>query len=251
MSLNILTGNVGCGKSLIASKLAKNGAVVVNMDNIQQMIGGGEYGRYDITKKDVYLKTEITAVESALKSGLSVVVDRTNMNIKRRSTFIDIGKKYAKEIISINFGSGEENELLRRYKNNRGIPESTWKNVYDFMKKSYEPPSLEEGFDILIEAPKVFKFHAFDFDGTIVSNKFPDIGEILNGTVEKLNNLWEDLSNIIIIWSCRNGDYESQMRDFLIKNKIPYDFINENPIFDVGGRKIFAHSYYDDRNVMF
>ncbi len=249
MSLKIFTGNIGCGKSLMANKLAKMGNCVVNMDSIQAMVSGGEYGMYDYTKKDLYQEIEATAIKSALKSGLSVVVDRTNMDIKRRKTFIDIGKKYAKEIISINWGKGSVAGLERRFKKPRGTPTETWNNVYEFMRKSYEPPSLEEGFDKLIEAPKKFKFHAFDFDGTIVDGKFPQIGEIIDGTVDKINSLWEDLSNIIIVWSCRSGNYENQMRDFLIKSRIPFDFINENPVFDTGNRKIFAHRYYDDRAV--
>jgi len=243
-----MTGNIGSGKSLIASKLAKKDHVIVNMDTIQQMISGGEYGKYDSNKKDIYQATEIAAIESALKAGLSVVVDRTNMDKKRRSTFIDVGKKYAKEIISINFGEGTQEGLERRYKNSKGIPEEVWRSVYTYMKKSYEPPCMDEGFDSIIEAPKRFRFHAFDFDGTISKNNFPEIGEILDSTVEKMNALWEDLSNIIIVWSCRSGNYENQMKAFLLKNKIPFDFINENPVFETYGRKIFAHQYYDDRN---
>lgn len=250
MSMTIFTGNVGSGKSFIASKLAKMGNVIVNMDTIQQMVGGGEYGIYDKDKKDVYWAAENAVIESALKSGLSVVVDRTNMDRKRRERFIEIGKKHAREVISMNWGNGDQAGLDRRIKKPNGVPAETWNGVHSYMKKSYEPPSLAEGFDRIVEAPTRFKFHAFDFDGTIVKNKFPEIGEVIDGTVEKMNALWTELSNVIIVWSCRSGDYENQMRAFLLKHKIPFDFINENPIFEAGGRKIFAHSYYDDRNAL-
>lgn len=250
MSLSIFTGNIGCGKSLLASKLAKMGHVVVNMDTLQQMFAGGEYGAYDKYKKDVYIETENTAIKIALKNDFSVVVDRTNMDRKRRERFINIGKQYANKIISYNWGDGTTANLLRRTNKPKGVPEETWIGVFDYMQKCYEPPSLEEGFDEVIEAPQKFKFYAFDFDGTIVKNKFPKIGEIISGEVERLNKLWEDLSNIIIIWSCRSGDYINQVRAFMIKHKIPFDFINENPIFDTGSRKIFAHEYHDDRNII-
>ena len=248
MTLSIMTGNIGSGKSLLAMKYAKMGQVVVNMDCIQKMVGGGEYGLYDNEKKEVYHAAEIITIESALNLGLSVVVDRTNMDRKRRARFIEAGKSYAKEIISIDFGKGTQDGLNRRLDTPHGIPRAQWEDVYAYMKKSYEPPSLEEGFNQLIEAPKSFKFYAFDFDGTIVKNKFPEIGEIIDGTVEIMNSLWSEMKNIIIIWSCRSGDYENQMRAFLLKNKLPFDFINQNPVFDTGGRKIFAHEYYDDRN---
>ena len=117
------------------------------------------------------------------------------------------------------------------------------------MKKSYEEPSVEEGFNLIIDAPKKFKFYAFDFDGTIVQNKFPDIGEIIDGTVDKMNKLWKDLANIIIVWTCRYSDVENEARAFLLKNKIPFDFINENPIVNYGSPKVFAHEYFDDRNM--
>ncbi len=249
--MTICIGNIGSGKSLLASKLAKMGHVVVNMDSISRMFGGGEYGLYDSKKKEVYHDTETCAIESALENGFSVVVDRTNMDRKRRRRFLEIGKKYGAKIIAYDWGAGDTPGVNRRIKTPNGIPSETWTAVYKFMKESYEPPSLEEGFSEIIEAPKRFKFHAFDFDGTLVKNKFPEIGDIISGQVDILNKLWEDLSNIIIIWSCRSGNYENKMRAFLLKHKIPFDFINENPVFDVGGRKVFAHKYYDDRNAGF
>jgi len=251
MSMTMMVGNIGSGKSLLASKFAKMGHVVVNMDSIQKMVGGGEYGLYDNKKKDVYRAAETTIIETALKNGFSVVVDRTNMDRKRRARFIEIGKKYAREIIAYDWGQGSSDGLTRRLKAPNGVPQSIWQDVHSYMASSYEKPSLDEGFSSIVDAPKKFKFYAFDFDGTIVKNKFPDIGEILDGTVETINRLWQNLSNIIIVWSCRSEDFENQMRDFLLKNKIPFDFINENPMFDTGSKKIFAHEYFDDRNVFY
>ena len=251
--LNIFTGNIGSGKSVIASKLAKKGCAVVNMDTLQTMFSGGEYGNYDSEKREVYHSTENAAIESALEAGISVVIDRTNMDRKCRQRFIEIGQKHAAEIISYNWGSGvddKHNLLERRLKNSRGIPRETWANVFKYMAKSYEVPSMDEGFDQLIEAPKTYKFYAFDFDGTIAEDKPPIIGEIINSTVDRMNALWENLSNIIIIWTCRTGDLESQARSFLLKKKIPFDFINENPIFETGSAKIFAHEYCDNRNTL-
>lgn len=247
--LSVCIGNIGTGKSLLAARLAKMGHVVVNMDTISTMFGGGEYGLYDSKKKEVYHATETAAIETALKNGFSVVVDRTNMDRKRRERFIDIGKQHAAEIVAYDWGPDWEGKgYERRTKKPNGVPLQQWEQVWKFMCRIYEPPSFEEGFSSIIEVPKDFRFHAFDFDGTIVENKFPEIGEIISGQAERLNELWENLANIIIIWSCRSGDYENQMRAFLLKHKIPFDFINENPVFNTGSPKVFAHTYYDDRN---
>ena len=247
MSLDLMVGNIGSGKSIVARKLATMGHVVFNMDTFQEMLSGGQYGAYDNAKKEIYQEGENATIEKALEKGFSVVIDRTNMDRKRRARFIEIGKKYGAKIAAYNFGPGNDKNIANRGKNPRGVPMAQWQQVYVAMQKSYEPPTLEEGFSEIIEPPTRYRFYAFDFDGTIVQNKFPEIGEIIDGTVHKMNDLYKDLANIIIIWTVRSGEFERLARAFLIKNKIPFDFINENPIFDPGGRKIFAHEYFDDR----
>ena len=249
MTLNLMIGNIGTGKSTIARKLAFQGSAVFNMDSFQEMLSGGEYARYDPKKRDVYTTGENETIRAALKSGLDVCVDRTNMDLKRRERFIQIGKEYGAKIVAYHLGVGDRAKCLaNRAKNPRGVPMTVWGQVYDKMVADYVPPTLDEGFSEIIEVPKRFKFYAFDFDGTLVENKFPELGAIISREVDRLNQLYEDLSNIIIIWTCRSGEYESLMRNFLINNHIPFDFINENPMVDYGSRKIFATEYIDDRN---
>lgn len=249
-TLNIMVGNIGSGKSLIAKKLVyQQDAVLVNMDTITKMIGGYEYNKYDVKKKEVYHAAEESIIDIALRTGFSVVIDRTNMDRKRRARFLEIGKKYASKIVAYNFGEGNDESLNRRLSSPNGVPADIWRNVYEYMKKSYEVPTIDEGFSEIIDAPQKYKFYAFDFDGTIVENKFPKIGEILDGTVEYMNRLYVELSNIIIVWTCRSGDFENQIRRFMCDKNIPFDFINENPMFNTGSPKIYAHEYYDDRNM--
>lgn len=248
MNLIIFTGNIGCGKSLLARKFAKKGYVVVNNDSITTMMGGGEYGLYDSNKKDIYHAVETTIIESSLDMGFSVIVDRTCMNAKSRSRFIEIGKICEANIISYNWGPGTDKDRQRRYCDPYGVSVNKWKTVFEYMFESYECPEKDEGFNEMRLPPKKYKFYAFDFDGTIVMNEFPKIGSCIENQIIRMETLWEDLSNIIIIWTCRTGDYINQMREFMIKNNIPFDFINENPVFDLGSRKIFAHEYIDDRN---
>uniref|UniRef100_A0A6M3L8A9 Putative ATPase domain containing protein n=2 Tax=viral metagenome TaxID=1070528 RepID=A0A6M3L8A9_9ZZZZ len=246
--LTILTGNIGSGKSLTAAKLAKMGHVVVNGDSITSMVGGGEYGIYDKAKRDIYHAAEFAIIETAFVNGFSVVIDRTNMKVSDRARYIDVGKKHGAYIHSYDWGRGNEKSLARRLNKPNGVPAETWKSVHAFMMNSYEPVSLDEGFNSKESGPKDYTFYAFDFDGTIVENNFPEIGIIIEPTVEKMRGLWVDLRKIIIVWTCRSGDYANQAKAFMLKNNIPFDFINENPLFEMGSRKIFAHKYYDDRN---
>jgi predicted kinase len=248
-TLNLLIGNVGSGKSLIASKLAKLFRdTIVSMDAIQASVAAGNYDSYDQDKKPVYQAAEEALIETSLKKGISVVIDRTNIDRKTRERFMKIGEKYAATIVAYDWGPGSEEALKRRQINSRGLPDAKWAEIWNFMKTSYEAPTEDEGFHQIIEAPKKFICHAFDFDGTITKGSFPEIGEIIDGTVDLMNDLYTDLSNIIIIWTCRVGDTEAEMRAFLKRQGIFYDFVNENPIFESGSRKVFAHHYYDNRN---
>lgn len=249
MKVNLLVGNIGSGKSTIARKLMNlEGGVIVNMDSLQQSIHGGEYDRYDNNLKQVYNATEESIIESALKEGRNVHIDRTNMDAKRRKRFIDLAMQYTNNIVCYDFGPGDDVFLMRRQKQNRGIMPTQWKKVFDFMKSSYGKPAIEEGFSSIVTPPKKFKIHAFDFDGTIVKNEYPNIGSENKQVSEMINGLYKSLENVIIVWTCRYGNDLDAIRSFMREKQIHFDFINENPLFETGSRKIFAHKYYDDRN---
>lgn len=154
--LIVLVGNIGCGKSTEAARLAKEtGAVVVNMDSIQQMVSGGVYGAYDVAKKELYQDIEHIAIKSALERGLDVVIDRTNMDKKRRARFIAIGKCHGAEICSFDFGPGTESDLERRLTDPRDIPAEKWREVFESMSNAYEQPSSDEGFTSMGLQPHV------------------------------------------------------------------------------------------------
>ena len=153
--LIILVGNIGCGKSRNTMQWARqqtdNGWVVVNMDSIQQMIGAGDYNLYDNEKKPIYRAVEEKTITEALERGFSVVVDRTNMDRKRRKRVIDIGKRYHwVKIRCIDWGPGTNGNLQTRLDEARGIPSERWVEVFKYMQESYNKPEEEEGFDFIV-----------------------------------------------------------------------------------------------------
>ena len=92
---------------------------------------------------------------------------------------------------------------------------------------------------------------AIDFDGTIVTNKYPDIGYLKRNAKKVINELFDEGHNIIIN-SCRQGREEREMVEFLIDNEIKFDGVNENlgyRIEEYGNdcRKIGADIYIDDK----
>lgn len=155
VELIILVGNIGCGKSTYAKYRVKNnrlstGMVVVNMDSIQQMIGGGDYGNYDSKKKEIYWAVEEKAICESLERGNSVIIDRTNMDIKRRKRFIDIARRYWwVSVTCLDWGPGSKYDLARRLKNPRGVSDDQWIKVFNKMKELYEKPTKEEGFSYM------------------------------------------------------------------------------------------------------
>jgi len=97
---------------------------------------------------------------------------------------------------------------------------------------------------------------AVDFDGTIVENKFPKIGEFKPGAKETLAKLYSE-GHYIIIWTCRSGIKCSACEKFLKINNVKYHVINqqnpENLAFHKGldTRKVFADIYVDDKHLGF
>lgn len=105
------------------------------------------------------------------------------------------------------------------------------------------------------KVPKI-NFIAVDFDGTIVSDKFPSIGDPNIPLINKLR-LMHDSGIKIILHTCReNGelDREGHVRMYIDEavnwckvNNVPIDAVNENPWVPFGQRKIYADIYLDDR----
>lgn len=96
---------------------------------------------------------------------------------------------------------------------------------------------------------------AIDFDGTIVSDCFPEIGEPLIFAVESLLKLKQN-GNQLILWTCRTDlperAYLTEAVEFCRALGIEFDAVNDNlptaPFIEKGNcRKIFADFYIDDK----
>ena len=93
---------------------------------------------------------------------------------------------------------------------------------------------------------------AVDFDGTIVEDRWPEIGELIPGAVITLHRLHNE-GHRVILWTCRCGNRLTEAVNFMLRNGLPFDRINENldeAIMAYGGnsRKVSADMYIDDKN---
>lgn len=97
------------------------------------------------------------------------------------------------------------------------------------------------------------KIIAVDFDGCLVKNAYPDIGDENHTVVTALMDE-QRAGAKIILWTCRSADLLFAAVDWASNHGIMFDAINENlpdVIASFGGdtRKIFANEYWDDRAV--
>lgn len=84
---------------------------------------------------------------------------------------------------------------------------------------------------------------AFDFDDTVYD--FHKKGRLYNDVIQLLKDLKK--ANCCLI--CWTGQEDIEfVAQYLKTNEIPFDLINENPIFHkLTSRKIYANAYLDDR----
>lgn len=104
---------------------------------------------------------------------------------------------------------------------------------------------------------------AIDFDGTIVENAFPRIGEPLPGAFEVMREL-QEAGHRLILNTCRE-DHKTRIDkrhltdavEFCRENGIEFVSVNENHPDDEfrdpdeckAVRKVYADIYIDDRNL--
>jgi len=97
---------------------------------------------------------------------------------------------------------------------------------------------------------------AIDFDGTIVEDKYPNIGPLKENAVSCIK-LLKELGCYIIVTSCRTSPNRTSsvterslqrqiMQKFLRENDIPYDWVDDGT-----QGKVVADIYVDDRAIRF
>lgn len=92
---------------------------------------------------------------------------------------------------------------------------------------------------------------AVDFDGTLVSNAFPLIGQI-NWDMWNAVIAEQKMGTKLILWTSRTEDYLRDAVEFCRKHGLEFDAVNDNieecKALGWNARKVFANLYIDDRN---
>lgn len=95
---------------------------------------------------------------------------------------------------------------------------------------------------------------AVDFDGTLVTNAWPEIGMPIISVIEYVKRRQKNGARLIL-WTNRTGEPLSKALAWCEENGIVLSAVNENlpDIIEAFGgdcRKIFANEYLDDRAVL-
>lgn len=94
---------------------------------------------------------------------------------------------------------------------------------------------------------------AVDFDGTLTTGKFPEIGGARPYAVEMMRRLKAD-GHYLILWTCRRGERLEEAINWLLAHGIPFDRVNAHQPESLARygndpRKVYAHCYIDDKQV--
>jgi hydroxymethylpyrimidine pyrophosphatase-like HAD family hydrolase len=94
---------------------------------------------------------------------------------------------------------------------------------------------------------------AIDFDGTLHTGRWPDIGSPAPYAVDMMQKLKAD-GHYLIIWTCRENRQQTEAINWLLDKQIPFDRINDNvpgqtELYGNNSRKVHAHLYVDDKQV--
>lgn len=95
---------------------------------------------------------------------------------------------------------------------------------------------------------------AVDFDGTLCSSAYPDIGEPNRPLIERLKEM-QGADCLLILWTCREGELLDKAVEWCRGHGLIFDAVNDNvqqhkDRFGTDPRKVGADIYIDDKNVL-
>jgi predicted kinase len=151
----ILVGLPGSGKSTFVNALLEKhpNTHIASTDNLLEEFAkerGISYTEAFSTNTENLQTKMMEGMTQAIKDQKNIVVDQTNMSIKSRKSKIDILKKNGYTVMALVFEVDDvtlqERLKTRAINTGKVIPQ----RVMEMMSKSYQAPSIDEGFELVI-----------------------------------------------------------------------------------------------------
>lgn len=94
--------------------------------------------------------------------------------------------------------------------------------------------------------------YAIDFDGTIVEDRWPEIGDEKKETIDFIKKI-QSLGCQWILWTCRTDEKLREAFEWCLGHGLTPDAVNENThprclTTDWNPRKVYADFYIDDKS---
>ena len=98
------------------------------------------------------------------------------------------------------------------------------------------------------------KIIAIDFDGTLCTNNWPEIGDPNFELIDCLLAEQKVAGSKLILWTCRTGDQLDAAVKWCQDHGLYFDAVNDNlpeqiEMYGNNSRKIFADIYVDDKSL--
>jgi hydroxymethylpyrimidine pyrophosphatase-like HAD family hydrolase len=92
---------------------------------------------------------------------------------------------------------------------------------------------------------------AVDFDGTIVTHEYPEIGKEIPFAIDVLKRLQTEEHHSLILWTVRTGELLDEAVEYCRKRGLEFYAVNKNnpEETDESPRKLRAEVFIDDRNI--
>ena len=133
--------------------------------------------------------------------------------------------------------------------------------IYEYFSWYYKPQNQMyfepwkfkfEDIEIIKPTERKSTVVAVDFDDTIAYTHYPTIIKPLPHAFDVLKVLMDDPYTILILWTCREGEYLKQALDFCELYGVKFDYVNENckrnlDMYVTDCRKVSADIYIDDK----
>lgn len=137
MTLHILSGIPGSGKSTVASSIPGH---LVSTDNIRKFLWKDE----SITSHDkLVFEIAESIINYLLRRGKDVIFDATNISALKRKKYINLAKAHNAKVILHWVNVPVETAIERNLNRQRKVPI----RVIRAMHKSFQEPRIKEGLD--------------------------------------------------------------------------------------------------------
>jgi len=150
-NLILTVGNIGSGKSTVASKYQKKDYVIISRDAMRYGIGGGKY-IFNTEYEPIIIDSAHNMAKKFMKLGVNLLIDEVNVAQEWRDYFINMAKKYKYKVTCILMPRlSQKDSVDRRMKNpHGGFKREVWDKVWTNFYNRYETPTIEEGIDVII-----------------------------------------------------------------------------------------------------